>query len=174
MDLSRILFGLAVIATLTSISVGLRRIAKTVRNCRCDGSEKKQGEVTVMFLLDATHGPVNFGPVSIADIRDAEGNEVPRSEVAVQIKVSDPTVLGFEYDPTADAGVLSFGAPGESTFTVDVVDKDDPSELLATASYAFKLIAGDPASVGAVSVAFEGISEVEPPEEPGDGSGAEG
>lgn len=145
------------------IKINIERLIVKGCNCRCHDcadSNKPQGEIIMSFLLDATHDPVNFG-VSIADIKDKEGNVVPRSEVLVQLKVTDPTVLAFEYDQPTDKGVLSFGAPGESSFTIDVVDKDDPSQLLATNSYAFKLIAGDPDSVGAVNASFEGISEVD-------------
>jgi hypothetical protein len=154
-------------ADLISITIEQVFVKSCCRCCECGAVEKK-GEVNIMFLLDATHDPVNFA-VAIDDIRDKEGNVVPRSEVAVQLRFSDPTVLGAEYDQAADKGVLSFGAPGDSTFTLDVVDKDDPSQLLATKSEAFRLIAGDPNSVGSVNVSFEGISPVED-----EGSGAEG
>ena len=143
------------------------------RCCRnCGGTEENIGDLKVMFLLDATHDPVNFA-VSLADITDKEGNHVPRSEVKVNTRVTDPTVLGAEYDEATDTGVLSFGAPGESTFALEAVDKDDPSQILATQVFAFKLVAGDPDRIGSIAVSFEGIEEV-PNEEPGEESGAEG
>mgnify|MGYP001575058977 CR=1 FL=1 len=162
-----LIFALAIVVLLASISYSLRKIARSGSKSRCEDSEKTQGEINVMFLLDATHDPVNFG-VAITDIKDKEGNAVGREEVSVQVRVGDPTVLSTTYDESTDQGVVNFGAPGESAFTIDVVDKDDPSELLATRSWAFRLVAGDPSSVGSVSATFEGIEEApeEPPTEP--------
>jgi hypothetical protein len=132
--------------------------------CPTVPSESK-GEIKVMFVEQSSHDPVPFS-VTISGIKDADGNELPREEVKVEVSTSDSAVLTADYDESTDKGEIQFGTAGESLFTINVTDADDPSDLLATYQMGFKLISsGDPASVTSVSVTFEGITEVpaEPP-----------
>jgi hypothetical protein len=131
----------------------------------CPAPSEEKGEIKVMFVEQSSHDPVPFS-VAISGIKDADGNELPREEVKVEVTTSDSSVLTADYDESTDKGEIQFGTAGESLFTINVTDADDPDDLLATYQMGFKLISsGDPASVTSVSVTFEGITEVpaEPP-----------
>lgn len=148
------------------IDIGVIKIGhRHLCHCHCSrcNPSSEQGEIKVMFVEQATHEPVPFS-VAIAGIKDAEGNELGRDEVTVEVSTSDPAVLTADFDESTDKGEIQFGGVGESLFSLNVVDKDDPDDVLATYQVGFKLVSGDPASVESVAVSFEGISEVPPPE----------
>ncbi len=118
------------------------------------------------YTLDATHAPVPFS-IKLGSITDVEGNPVAASEVKTNVSVSNPEgaeVLSFTFDEASLAGELSFGVVGSGSFNVQVVDKDDPSEVLASSSDAFTLVAGDPSAISSIGVEFEGLTPDAPVE----------
>lgn len=112
------------------------------------------------YKVDATQAPVAFS-VTVSDIKDSEGNDVPREEVSIIVTASGEVSATF--DESSDSGEISFGAPGSGAVEYKVVDKDDPAEVLAVTTDGFSLVAGDPASVGSVVVS---IPDLVPESEP--------
>lgn len=129
---------------------------------RCLSQDTEQGKVKVMFVVNADHAPVDF-KAKIDGIKDSEGNTVDRSEVFVRVSTSNSTVLTASYDNETDTGVVEFGAIGDSDFVLEVVDKDEPEQVIARYENAFKLVADNPETVDSVTVEFAGLTETGEP-----------
>lgn len=150
---------------------GFVLVAEALKETTLPPPQPEPLEVKFVFKVANDHQDESFS-ISIGGVTDAEGEPLPDTKgLTVDVKSSDDAVVAVSFDPSTNSGVASFGHSGVASLTASVTNAK--GEILGSGAADFTVTTGDPAAVSDVKIAFSGITEETPEEQPGDG-GTEG
>lgn len=112
-----------------------------------------------MYIVKDDNPDVGF-EIEAPIVTDAEGNELPATEMVFNTSSSDPAVVEVQIPDPVDPqhGAVHFGKPGNAAITVNVLTK--AGVLLGSFGAQFTVTVGDPASIVGGKITFAGLTEV--------------
>ncbi len=113
-----------------------------------------------MYIVKADNPEVGFSVEFEAF--DSEGNPAEEDSLDVTVESDNEDAVAVNFDEEAGTGTVTFGSPGLANLNVTVMDAD--GELLGSFGAQFTVTAGDPASISAGTLTFEGLEESKPAE----------
>jgi hypothetical protein len=111
--------------------------------------------IKVMYVVKADHPAVGFK--FEFDAFDSEGNVVSEEDLIVSVETDNEEVVDIVFNEDTMSGTASFGVPGLANVNATVEDLE--GNLLGSLGAQFTVTVGDPASISAGKLVFEGLAE---------------